>query len=82
MLTLNATFFAHVQLFPILRLGAWYTLQAAVSVHFKSTDGHRGVWQLALRRLNLHLADLVLQHSVYSTELQNKPHSSYPAFRF
>ena len=29
-------------------------------MHFKSTDGHRGVWQFSLKRLNLNLVTLLL----------------------
>lgn len=29
------------------------------SVYFKSTDGHTGVWNFSLRRLNLHVLDVL-----------------------
>jgi tRNA A64-2'-O-ribosylphosphate transferase len=43
------------------RCGAWYVRprDRAASAYFKSTDGHAGEWALSLRRLNLHLLDLV-----------------------
>ena len=43
------------------RCGSWYIdpEKKAGSVYFKSTDGHTGVWKFSLRRLNLHLLDIV-----------------------
>ncbi|KAL8826038.1 MAG: hypothetical protein Q9191_004047, partial [Dirinaria sp. TL-2023a] len=46
------------------RCGSWYIppdLKAG-SAYFKSTDGHIGQWSFSLRRLNLHLLDIVAQH--------------------
>ena len=43
------------------RCGGWYvppTLKAGSS-YFKSTDGHYGEWRFSLRRLNLHLLDML-----------------------
>jgi tRNA A64-2'-O-ribosylphosphate transferase len=43
------------------RCGRWYIPpeRIAESVYFKSTDGHTGQWGFSLRRLNLHIIDLV-----------------------
>ena len=43
------------------RCGSWYVkpnLKTA-SAYFKSTDGHFGQWSMSLRRLNLHVLDIV-----------------------
>ena len=45
------------------RCGSWYispTLKAG-SACFKSTDGHHGQWSFSLRRLNLHILDIIGQ---------------------
>ena len=50
---------------PNERSGSWYcrpsndTLQAGQSVYFKSTDGHFGIWDISMRRLNLHILPLL-----------------------
>ncbi|KAL2126167.1 hypothetical protein VTI74DRAFT_1557 [Chaetomium olivicolor] len=43
------------------RCGSWYIDPArkAGSAYFKSTDGHTGQWKFSLRRLNLHLLQLI-----------------------
>jgi tRNA A64-2'-O-ribosylphosphate transferase len=55
--------FAHWPLVANLRCGQWYAPPAAfaTTVRFKSTDGHKGEWNLNGRRLNLHLATLISQ---------------------
>ena len=49
------------------RCGSWYvpTKRKAGSVYFKSTDGHFGNWGFSLRRLNLHVLDLVGERDGY-----------------
>jgi len=51
---------------PNLRAGDWYIPTPLrtpnTSVYFKSTDGHAHSWSFSLRRLNLHLLDIVLAH--------------------
>ncbi|KAK9452270.1 tRNA A64-2'-O-ribosylphosphate transferase [Limtongia smithiae] len=44
------------------RCGLWYIPpeRLADSVYFKSTDGHTSQWGFSLRRLNLHILDLVV----------------------
>jgi tRNA A64-2'-O-ribosylphosphate transferase len=42
------------------RCGLWYKSSFDDFVHFKSTDGHFGVWQFSLKRLNLNLVTLLL----------------------
>ena len=43
------------------RAGEWYIppTKRLGSVYFKSTDGHTGNWSFSLRRLNLHLLELL-----------------------
>lgn len=56
--------------------GAWYLPHADDTTHFKSADGHRGVWRLALRRLNLRFAELLIAHgntSCYNGETRPRP---------
>ena len=50
------------------RCGSWYIPPAVKkgSVYFKSTDGHTGQWAFSLRRLNLHLLDIVDEHGGYA----------------
>ncbi|EPQ55288.1 initiator tRNA phosphoribosyl transferase [Gloeophyllum trabeum ATCC 11539] len=51
---------------PNLRCGAWYTDPSIVSdiaAYFKSTDGHFGNWSFNLRRPNLHLLPLAVEHN-------------------
>lgn len=49
------------------RCGRWYipTDQLTDSVYFKSTDGHTGQWAFSLRRLNVHLFDVINQYNGY-----------------
>lgn len=46
------------------RCGSWYIdpAQKGGSAYFKSTDGHTGVWKFSLRRLNLHLLQIIGKH--------------------
>ncbi|KAI9700263.1 MAG: hypothetical protein M1836_002277 [Candelina mexicana] len=46
------------------RCGGWYIPpeRKASSAYFKSTDGHTGQWKFSLRRLNLHVLDVVAEH--------------------
>lgn len=45
------------------RCGSWYIPPESKdgSCYFKSTDGHMGQWGFSLRRLNLHLLELVVK---------------------
>ena len=57
------------------RCGSWYIPPAlkAGSAYFKSTDGHFGQWAFSLRRLNLHLLDIIAQYEGYvSTQTSAK----------
>ena len=47
------------------RCGSWYVApeQKAGSAYFKSTDGHTGQWSFSLRRLNLHVLDIIRRHN-------------------
>ena len=61
---------SHYQL-PLVaneRCGSWYIPPSvkAGSVYFKSTDGHTGQWAFSLRRLNLHLLDIVSENGGYA----------------
>lgn len=49
------------------RCGSWYIspTDKQGSVYFKSTDGHFGQWSLNLRRLNLHLLEVIGSHGGY-----------------
>ncbi len=46
------------------RCGSWYVPLETKggSAYFKSTDGHTGQWSFSLRRLNLHVLDIIGQH--------------------
>lgn len=46
------------------RCGSWYINpeSKAGSAYFKSTDGHTGQWDFSLRRLNLQILPVALQH--------------------
>ncbi|ORY87602.1 tRNA A64-2'-O-ribosylphosphate transferase, partial [Protomyces lactucae-debilis] len=47
------------------RCGRWYCpdpSSIAASAYFKSTDGHMHQWGFSMRRLNLHLLKLIVQH--------------------
>lgn len=46
------------------RCGSWYIPpeEKAGSAYFKSTDGHTGQWSFSLRRLNLHMLDIIGHH--------------------
>ena len=52
-------------LVPNERCGSWYVPpdRRTSSVYFKSTDGHTGQWGFSLRRLNLHLLDVIEKHN-------------------
>lgn len=68
---------AEMQGLPLVaneRCGSWYIPleKKATSVYFKSTDGHYGQWKFSLRRLNLHMLDVIGQNDGY--RLAN-PHS-------
>ena len=43
------------------RCGSWYIdpRMKGGGTYFKSTDGHTGVWKFSLRRLNLHLLNII-----------------------
>ena len=49
------------------RCGTWYIPPClkAGSAYFKSTDGHTNQWSFSLRRLNLHLLDIIAQEGGY-----------------
>ncbi|KAF2719607.1 initiator tRNA phosphoribosyl transferase [Polychaeton citri CBS 116435] len=58
---------SQLRLLPLIaneRCGSWYIPPAykAGSAYFKSTDGHHGQWSFSLRRLNLHLLDVIGRH--------------------
>lgn len=58
--------YPQIPLLPNLRCGAWYTapnIAANTPAYFKSTDGHFSNWSFNLRRANLHLLPLVIQHN-------------------
>ncbi|KAG2175394.1 hypothetical protein INT43_001041 [Umbelopsis isabellina] len=48
------------------RCGSWYIEpqqnRKRRSAYFKSTDGHTGQWKFNLRRMNLHLLDIIEEH--------------------
>uniref|UniRef100_A0A7S1FT95 Uncharacterized protein n=1 Tax=Corethron hystrix TaxID=216773 RepID=A0A7S1FT95_9STRA len=55
-----------VPLFANERAGSWYahaaslsSVQRVRSCYFKSTDGHCGTWNFSLKRLNLHVVDVL-----------------------
>eukprot|EP00055_Hartaetosiga_balthica_P013428 m.68809 g.68809 ORF g.68809 m.68809 type:complete len:508 (+) comp8258_c3_seq1:62-1585(+) len=58
----SCKYYPSLPLVANLRCGAWYHPQFDEFVHFKSSDGHRGQWQLSLKRLNLQLIPLLIQH--------------------
>ncbi|KAI8643637.1 tRNA A64-2'-O-ribosylphosphate transferase [Parasitella parasitica] len=48
------------------RCGSWYidrTKRKAYSAYFKSTDGHMHIWDFNVRRNNLHLIPILMQHN-------------------
>ena len=51
------------------RCGSWYVPpeRNAGFVYFKSTDGHTGQWSFSLRRLNLHILEVVERHRGYAS---------------
>ena len=51
-------------LIPNERCGLWYVPlnDRLDTCYFKSTDGHTNVWSFSLRRLNLHLLPIILEH--------------------
>lgn len=54
----------HLPLIANERCGSWYIdpQDKAGSAYFKSTDGHHGIWNFSLRRLNLQLLPVLGQH--------------------
>lgn len=54
------------------RCGSWYVPpeRKAGSSYFKSTDGHTGQWSFNLRRLNLHILDLIEKEGGYVEEVR------------
>ncbi|KAF8199530.1 initiator tRNA phosphoribosyl transferase [Pholiota molesta] len=57
--------YPNIPLLPNLRCGAWYTnpaLSTHIPAYFKSTDGHNNNWSFNLRRANLHLLSLIIDH--------------------
>ncbi|KAI0317419.1 initiator tRNA phosphoribosyl transferase [Amylostereum chailletii] len=59
-------FYPEQALLPNLRCGAWYTdpqLARKDPAYFKSTDGHYHGWSFNLRRPNLHLLSVAIEHS-------------------
>ena len=54
-----ASKFPSLPVIPNERAGLWYTRPGLnncnQSAYFKSTDGHFGVWNFSLKRLNLHI---------------------------
>ncbi|KAI0078709.1 initiator tRNA phosphoribosyl transferase [Panus rudis PR-1116 ss-1] len=60
------TSYAHLPILPNLRCGAWYVnpqIAKHGGAYFKSTDGHTNNWGFNLRRPNLHLLPIILQHN-------------------
>eukprot|EP00158_Paraphelidium_tribonemae_P003365 Partr_v1_DN26071_c0_g1_i1_m479 putative tRNA A64-2'-O-ribosylphosphate transferase len=50
-------------LVPNRRSGVWYCPNGtSTSVYFKSTDGHYGQWDFNLRRMNIHLLEVISLH--------------------
>ncbi|KAG9312145.1 initiator tRNA phosphoribosyl transferase [Chiua virens] len=53
-------------LLPNMRCGAWYTdpkIASTERAYFKSTDGHTNNWSFNLRRPNLHILPLIIEHA-------------------
>ncbi|KAF9243194.1 initiator tRNA phosphoribosyl transferase [Melanogaster broomeanus] len=51
---------------PNMRCGAWYTepkIASTERAYFKSTDGHTNNWSFNLRRPNLHILPLIVEHA-------------------
>jgi tRNA A64-2'-O-ribosylphosphate transferase len=44
------------------RCGSWYVPNPNAACYFKSTDGHSGVWNMSLKRLNMNVLQLVAKH--------------------
>ncbi|KAF8430006.1 tRNA A64-2'-O-ribosylphosphate transferase [Tirmania nivea] len=61
LLSIHSAYHGRLPLVVNKRAGEWYVpppLRAG-SVYFKSTDGHTGNWGFSLRRLNLHLLEII-----------------------
>lgn len=58
--------FAQFPIIPNQRAGDWYVSPYLKthghSVYFKSTDGHFGEWNVSLKRLNLHILEVIAMH--------------------
>ena len=58
--------FPSLPVIPNERAGLWYTRPGLnscnQSVYFKSTDGHFGVWNFSLKRLNLHILPTIAEN--------------------
>ncbi|KAN0081339.1 tRNA A64-2'-O-ribosylphosphate transferase [Tylopilus felleus] len=52
-------------LLPNMRCGAWYAdpANSTERAYFKSTDGHTNNWSFNLRRPNLHILPLIIEHA-------------------
>lgn len=59
---IHTTFFPRLPLLANLRCGLWYVPQPTATCYFKSTDGHHGQWSFSTSRLNLHVAEIAVQH--------------------
>ncbi|KAI9345608.1 tRNA A64-2'-O-ribosylphosphate transferase [Obelidium mucronatum] len=59
--------FPSLKVIPNERCGLWYIDPSkrshGQSVYFKSTDGHFGIWNFSLKRLNLHLLSVISSDS-------------------
>ncbi|KAL4071269.1 tRNA A64-2'-O-ribosylphosphate transferase [Scleroderma yunnanense] len=58
-------YYPNLPLLPNMRCGAWYTdpdIASSECAYFKSTDGHTNNWSFNLRRPNLHILPLIVQH--------------------
>lgn len=58
-------YYRNLPLLPNMRCGAWYTdpdIASSERAYFKSTDGHTNNWSFNLRRPNLHILPLIVQH--------------------
>ena len=62
-----ANSFPNVSRWPLIpnkQCGSWYLppTSTITPVYFKSTDGHVGTYDFSLKRLNLHLIDVIHEH--------------------
>ncbi|KAI8970274.1 tRNA A64-2'-O-ribosylphosphate transferase [Mycotypha africana] len=61
-----ADLYSNLALIANERCGSWYidrTKKKAYSAYFKSTDGHMHIWDFSIRRNNLHLIPVLMEHS-------------------